>query len=509
MEDCDGYSKIARECFCSKGELHFDFLPDDEMRSIENVSSTPHIAMNMFEWAERLSATETAALNSVYEEIDAQKKKRRRVHKTRWDYRSSAWVQYLNVEEDDPLFDDESRRAKVFKERFRVPWTLFYRFLLPWTCEHFPLKADALGRKGIPVEFKVLSVLRVLGRALHFDDVAEFTDSGFRGEALRIFFHEWTRLFALTFYSEWIKPPDNEEWLKKAMNLYMLAGVPGAISSLDGVHIRWDRCGYSSLQRHKGKEGHATLGFQVAVLHNTWICSCTRAFSGATNDKTITRYDEFVQQMQRGDLYGSVPFTLYTKDGTPVVHKGLYMLCDNGYHKWRVLQNPSKVSVDDDDLAWSEMVESLRKDVEATFGRLKSRFRILKYGLRLHQAEACQNVMLVCCILHNMILMHTGLDHWDDEDGLAGDAAAEDEDILRRIFSRDDYTATDSQLRRNVELRALMPQAAATMFSMFGDEDEETLPTEYVTLRRALIDHMAFVRSKGLVVWPQRARAES
>ena len=51
----------------------------------------------------------------------------------------------------------------------------------------------------------------------------------------------------------------------------------------------------------------------------------------------------------------------------------------------------------------------MRKDVECTFGILKGRWRILKYGLRLHSLMNADNVWKTCCALHNMLLEVDGL----------------------------------------------------------------------------------------------------
>ncbi len=110
------------------------------------------------------------------------------VHKARGSYTSSPWVKYLNVRDDDDLNKPNSFDAKVFRTRFRVPWKFYYDKLLPWTEARFPRKVDALQRPGVPTEFKLLAVLRMLGRALHFDDVAELADCGFKGEVLRVLF---------------------------------------------------------------------------------------------------------------------------------------------------------------------------------------------------------------------------------------------------------------------------------------------------------------------------------
>jgi hypothetical protein len=49
-------------------------------------------------------------------------------------------------------------------------------------------------------------------------------------------------------------------------------------------------------------------------------------------------------------------------------------------------------------------LESIRKDVECTFGILKKRWRILDYGLQYRNMHKCEKLFWVCCILHNMLL---------------------------------------------------------------------------------------------------------
>lgn len=66
------------------------------------------------------------------------------------------------------------------------------------------------------------------------------------------------------------------------------------------------------------------------------------------------------------------------------------------------------------EIRWSQWLESMRKDVECTFGILKGRWRILKAGIGLHSMEAVDNVWHTCCALHNMLLEHDGLDQkWE------------------------------------------------------------------------------------------------
>ena len=51
--------------------------------------------------------------------------------------------------------------------------------------------------------------------------------------------------------------------------------------------------------------------------------------------------------------------------------KGLYLICDGGYHRWRCMQAPTKVCVGDPQLSvFSRWLESVQKDVECTFGQV-------------------------------------------------------------------------------------------------------------------------------------------
>jgi hypothetical protein len=75
---------------------------------------------------------------------------------------------------------------------------------------------------------------------------------------------------------------------------------------------------------------------------------------------------------------------------------------------------------DADELSWSKRAESVRKDIECTFGILKGRFKILKLPMFYHSSknahtgkERVDNVFFTCCMLHNMLLLHDKLMDWE------------------------------------------------------------------------------------------------
>lgn len=84
-----------------------------------------------------------------------------------------------------------------------------------------------------------------------------------------------------------------------------------------------------------------------------------------------------------------------------------------------------KVYANDEEDAWSSRLESVRKDIECVFGRIKGRFRIFKTALLFSTREKVDNAWFTACIIHNMLLQFDGLGKleedmdWVGKDGMA------------------------------------------------------------------------------------------
>ena len=100
-------------------------------------------------------------------------------------------------------------------------------------------------------------------------------------------------------------------------------------------------------------------------------------------------------------------------DGSDITVRSAYLITDNGYAKWRMMQCPIKCSTNEHELRWSTRLESVRKDVECFFGRLKARFRILHMRILFHQQYKVDNVFISSSILHNMTLVQYDFDDLD------------------------------------------------------------------------------------------------
>lgn len=117
------------------------------------------------------------------------------------------------------------------------------------------------------------------------------------------------------------------------MDNYRKLGFTGAIGSTDVTHVGWGMCPFTLGRSFTGKEGFPTLAFEVTVDHAGRAIGVTQGFTGATNDKTIVRYDAAVGSIRTNKQYTEREYKLRKKDGTEFTRKGCYLIVDNGYHE--------------------------------------------------------------------------------------------------------------------------------------------------------------------------------
>lgn len=258
--------------------------------------------------------------------VDAEGKRRmpffNRTVNRRPDCKRSPWWQYI---EDERYADPTTAKYQLFRLRFRVPYELFVRILEDIRNSDPPMfkeTRDAAGRESHPLELKLLGALRVLGRAHTFDDLEEVTFIS--KDRHRVFFKEFVEKFAEFYYPKVVKAPETEEEIRACMMEYTASGFPGAIGSTDCVHIWWDRCYAGHKNMHKGKEGYPTRAYEVTVNHKRQILAATAGFAGTYNDKTIVRFDGFVDEVHNGKRYGEIGFITLNDNDEPQGHKGQY-----------------------------------------------------------------------------------------------------------------------------------------------------------------------------------------
>jgi hypothetical protein len=278
-----------------------------------------------------------------------------------------------------------------FRLRFRLPHPQFLELIDKVRNNQQAFKShlgsSASSKAPHPLELKILGALRYLGRGWTFDDLEEATAIS-AGTHCR-FFKDFITWGSTTLFQEYVvEPADDQSTASKHQHEFALAGCHGAIGSTDAVHIVLERTPSALInQHHSWKTRFTARTYNVTVNHRRRILATTRGHPASWNDKTVVLFDNFVRGIHDGKKLSNLQFTLFEKNPSGKVveqkYQGCWLLADNGYLNWSTTMPPLKRSNDRREIRWSEWIESMRKDVECTFGILKGRFRILKSGICL------------------------------------------------------------------------------------------------------------------------------
>ena len=261
-----------------------------------------------------------------------------------------------------------------------------------------------------------------MGRGWTFDDLAEST--GISEPVHRDFFHKHILFGKDVIYPKYVKFPTSSEEASYHSYEFDMAGMHGAIGSMDACHVTVEKCSHRLKQNHLGGKSKQTCrSYNLTCNHRRQILYTTGGHPARWNDKTIVMYDELARGLKNGTILQDNLFELFEKasDGSIITVKycGAWLLVDNGYLNWGVTIPPMKQTMYVTETRWSQWLESMRKDVECTFGILKGRWRILKSGIRLHGVDTADNIWMTCCALHNMLLEVDGnSESWDGEEGM-------------------------------------------------------------------------------------------
>jgi hypothetical protein len=142
---------------------------------------------------------------------EERKRKRRQSHHRAKDLWSGVWGRMLN---NPNLNIPSSWEHRAFMRRFRLPYQLFKQLVAQ--CVEVNLFEQK--RKGkIPIEFKVLIGLRILGRDACADDLDELLNIG--GSTINNIFKQFVTGMATKLYTRHVYVPEGEE-LEKVVETY-------------------------------------------------------------------------------------------------------------------------------------------------------------------------------------------------------------------------------------------------------------------------------------------------
>ncbi len=298
---------------------------------------------------------------------------------------TSSWQRMLdaNALKLNTIDDESSLDGKYFRRRFRMPFSLFQSLIGGMLRERWFPKfgpqgegpLDAAKNRGASLQVKVLSVLRVLGRGLVFDECQD--GSGCGEEAVRVFFHAFVAIFSKRLFQVAVKAPSTIEEVTTTTGIYQKLGMGAALGSTDCTHIYLGNCPNKFRIPCTGRSGKPSMSYSVTCDHARKIFYCSCGFMGSKNDKHISTLDSFISSVKDLELYNSFEWHVDVDESSTETRRGVFLLCDGGYHKWPHMICGLKHTSSKWHTLWSIQLESVRKDVECTFGILKCRFQVL------------------------------------------------------------------------------------------------------------------------------------
>lgn len=344
-----------------------------------------------------------------FEEYTTAARRRRRRSNT-YDY---AFGDYLNCNYVRKFLSPEVRqrtyelsmdRKSTFRSHFRVPLVtiedLSNKFITnEWVTHTKRCSTDH--RLSIRTQLFVMCTLEHLGnRRPH----AQFpTETNMSTSEHRKFFD----LFLEKMYSvrrEYISFPSTLEQLQTIVSQYHGFHLPGACGSIDVVHVKWAQCPARDFNNCKGKESFPSVAFQCITDNRRRVLGIAPIQYGSRSDKHIVHLDPVVDKIRNG-WYQDVEWEYVTINGEVKKERGVYLICDGGYLRWKVLICPYASTSEVGCRGYfNTNLESVRKDVECTYGILKKRWRCLDYGVQYRDMKKCEMLFTICVCLHNMLL---------------------------------------------------------------------------------------------------------
>ena len=108
-----------------------------------------------------------------------------------------------------------SKISDKFRRRFRVPYPLFKEIIVP-DCHRMNV-FEVKVRHLVPIEFKILIALRILGRDAVADDCEELSSVG--ESTCHEYFKMFVRNYEKHFYDKFVKLPEGRDLLN-VMEVY-------------------------------------------------------------------------------------------------------------------------------------------------------------------------------------------------------------------------------------------------------------------------------------------------
>jgi hypothetical protein len=208
---------------------------------------------------------------------------------------------------------------------------------------------------------------------------------------------QFARTVIAVYESDFLRPPTASE-LEIILRVNEARGFPGMIGSIDCMHWEWSNCPTAWHGQYKGHKGKPTIILEAVATQDLRIWHAYFGLPGSHNDINVLHRSPAFDDLAEGRR----PQFEFDVNGNK--YNMCYYLADGIYPDWATLVKSYSAPISLKERVYAERQESVRKDVERTFGGLRSRFRIIYNPGRLWSQSDLNDIMRACVILHNMVI---------------------------------------------------------------------------------------------------------
>lgn len=271
-----------------------------------------------------------------------------------------------------------------FVHRFRLDKQTFRSL-----CDDLRHLTSLKGTREISLQLKVLCTLSFLATG-SYQRIVGLSQHLVQRTASRCIRQVVDALSHPAIINKWIVfPRSPQQRAQIRLEFQRRFRLPGVVGCIDCTHVALVK---PSEDEHLyfNRKGYHSLNVQMVCDSNLKIINVNSKFGGATHDSFIwasSRMETFMRELhQNGEQ--------------------VWLLGDSGYPQrpWLMtpILNAVPGSVED---TYTQRHVQARNCIERCFGLLKSRWRCLLRHRTLHyHSTVAGNIVLACCVLHNMAL---------------------------------------------------------------------------------------------------------
>ncbi|XP_028812682.1 putative nuclease HARBI1 [Denticeps clupeoides] len=178
---------------------------------------------------------------------------------------------------------------------------------------------------------------------------------------------------------------------------YRVAGIPNVLGAVDCAHVAI-KAPNAEDSSYVNKKGFHSINCQIACDARGLLLSAETHWPGSMQDVAVFKQS------------GVCGYFEERED-----HEG-WLLGDSRYPLRKWLMTPVRDPATPADYRYNAAHAATHEIVDRTFRAIQTRFRCLdgSKGYLQYSPEKCANIVLACCVLHN-ISLQSGLDAWTFE----------------------------------------------------------------------------------------------